>query len=56
MQPWTSRIFPRTAGSPGAAGGGAPSGFLGGFVDTATAASRRLGTASGRAVMNRTFT
>src|SRR5258707_14517218 len=55
VQAGTSRVLPHRAGSPfDAAGAAAPR--PPGAVETATAASLRLGTASGRAVMNRTLT
>src|SRR5437870_4250409 len=55
VQAGTSRILPHRAGSPAAAAGAAAARPRG-AVETATAASLRLGTASGRAVMNRTLT
>src|SRR5438270_8482895 len=51
LQAGTSRILPHRAGSPDGVAG-----CFGGAFDTATAARRRLGTASGRADMSRTLT
>src|SRR5688572_11470108 len=55
VQAGTSRTFPHRAGSPAAAAGGFLPAVLGWAVETATAAIRRLGTASGRADMSRTL-
>src|SRR5688572_5059744 len=55
VQAGTSRTVPHRAGSPAAAGP-ARAARLGGVLDTATAASPRLGTAAGRADMSRTLT